>query len=131
MNICKIDNNRVFTGDILELSPKSAIPKNWIAIEPPSEAGIFQFQNNRWIKLETYPVPAVIPTVPPSRVISKVEFVETLIKAGYATTLDTMLAASPAEIRQAWYAYVTIDLSDARLVAFFNSAGLDLKEIFK
>jgi hypothetical protein len=130
MNICKIDNNRVFTGEVQTLNSKLAIPIGWIAIDPPKE-GIQQFNSDKWIKLETYPIAEVIPMVESSKVISKVDFVETLIKAGFADTLDKMLAASSAEIRQAWYAYTTINITDERLVAFFNAAGLDLKEIFK
>ena len=81
-----------------------------------------------WIE---FIVPTTNPESPIRKPVTKVYFVEKLISLGYASTLDAMLAQSPAEIKQAWYAYPTVNLSDPRLVAFFNTANIDLKEIFK
>lgn len=69
--------------------------------------------------------------VPPPIVVQKTVLVEALIKAGYAEVLDQMLAGSPAEIRQAWYAYQEINLSDERIMAFFKTANIDVNVIFK
>jgi hypothetical protein len=65
----------------------------------------------------------------PSLVVTKVQLVEALIAAGHAATLEKMLNSAPAELRQAWYAYQEINLSDPRIVEFFGKAGIDLNKI--
>jgi hypothetical protein len=64
-----------------------------------------------------------------SLVVKKEDLVEALIKAGLADTLEKMLNQAPAEIRQAWYAYTTINISDPRIVAFFTQANIDINKI--
>ena len=63
-------------------------------------------------------------------IYEKKEFIEALDKAGLADTLGVMLDNAPVLIREQWYSNQMIDITDPRVVAFFNAANIDLQSLF-
>ena len=54
--ICNVDHNLIFTGDKQTMSDdRQPIPRGWVATEPPKDAGVWQWQSTRWVKLAKYP----------------------------------------------------------------------------
>ena len=63
-------------------------------------------------------------------IYEKKEFIEALDKAGLVDTLGVMLDNAPVLIREQWYSNQMIDITDPRVVAFFNAANIDLQSLF-
>jgi hypothetical protein len=126
-SICRIDVNRVY----LETSKqdiKLLIPTGWVACEPPLGEGIWQFTTAGWVQLEAYPEAEPIAH---KTIYQRTEFIDVIDNAGLSNELGALLSQAPLIIREQWYANPTIDITDPRVVGFFQQANISLDDIFK
>ena len=127
--ICKIDLNRVYTGETVQQDIKLPIPSGWIVTEPPTGEGIWQFNGTGWTLLTAYPTPAPI-IASRKEVYLRADFIDVIDKAGLSDLLGTLLSQAPILTREQWYANPTIDITDPRVVAFFNAANINITSLF-
>jgi hypothetical protein len=128
--ICKVDSNRIYTGETVQQDIKLSIPSGWIVTEPPSGDGIWQFNGTGWTLLTAYPTPAPI-VIPRKEVYLRADFIDVIDKAGLSDSLGALLSQAPILTREQWYANPTINITDPRVVGFFQMANIRLEDIFK
>ena len=66
-----VDNLRVFTGEVKEITLATPIKRNWILIQPPQTDGYHIWDGFKWFTRQEYPYP---PAPPPSVVMTHLEF---------------------------------------------------------
>ena len=103
MKLCQVDHQQLYTGktqDMVDL--RQAIPRGWIACDPPKGEGIWQWQGAKWGKLLQKPVPPE--PVAPAKV-TKEEFQKRYQDLGYWDALLEVIKdvktveAKPGELK--------------------------------
>ena len=66
-----VDNLRVFTGEVKEISLATPIKRNWLLTAPPEGPGYHIWDGVKWFTREEYPYP---PPPPPSLIMTHLQF---------------------------------------------------------
>lgn len=124
--MCRVDGNRIFTGEVTEPRIDLSNISDWVFAEPPSTGKTWKHTPYGWVEYtETAPIEQRKVTY------TRIEFIDMIDKAGLSNSLGVLLSQSPLIIREQWYANPTINITDPRVVAFFNMASIDLNTLFK
>jgi len=114
MKICKVDSNLIYAGEVKEIDDRAAVPKGWIAADPPEE-GIMQWQSTRWVELDDYPVPPE--PVPVLHEYDKLKIVEAIDGMGKLEDFAGMMSTAPLKVQMRWQAAVRLKGDDEDLLA--------------
>ena len=114
MIICRVDSRLIFAGEVNEIDDRAAVPKGWIATEPPEE-GIMQWQSTRWVELADYPVPPE--PVPVLHEYDKLKIVEVIDQMGKLEDFAGMMATAPLKVQMRWQAAGSLKGDDEDLLA--------------
>jgi len=126
MKICKVDNNLVYNGLSKQHDTKQPIPRGWIAADPPSADGIWQWSNSAWKRLEKYPEPIINSFEQKS--FKKIDIRRACRELGIEDKLDALIKLNPIFERD-WLDSDIINLDDPVVAEALQFANFDIEKI--